>query len=166
MKTTTAIILTIACIFSTLYANAQIPAVKVENAKGEILNTSTLVDGKTPMIISFWSTTCKPCIRELDTISELMPEWLDEAGLFRVIAVSTDDARFTAKARSLAQGRGWEDFIVLFDKNQEFMRAMNVTLTPQVYVVDANGKIVYSHTGYTPGCETELLNKLKELQQK
>ena len=27
------------------------------------------------------------------------------------------------------------------------MRAMNVSLTPQVYVVDADGKIVYSHTG-------------------
>lgn len=41
------------------------------------------------------------------------------------------------------------------------MRAMNVSLTPQVYVVDADGKIVYSHTGYAPGNELELLKAIK-----
>ena len=158
-----AFILSLALLVTAFAAEAQIPGVKVENTKGETVNTAALVDNKTPMIISFWSTTCKPCIRELDAINELMPDWLEEVK-FRGVAVSTDDARFTAKARSLAEGRGWEDFIVLFDKNQEFMRAMNVTLTPQVYVVDANGKIVYSHTGYTPGSENELLKKLKELK--
>lgn len=154
-----------AAVFSlaAVTAAAQIPAVNVENAKGEVISTASLVDGKTPMIISFWSTTCKPCIRELDAINELMPDWLEEAE-FRVVAVSTDDARFSTKARSLVQGHGWTDFIDIYDKNQAFMRAMNVTLTPQVYVVDADGKIVYSHTGYTPGSELELLEKIKELQ--
>ena len=42
---------------------------------------------------------------------------------------------------------------------------MNVTLTPQVYVVDKDGKIVYSHTGYSPGSENELLKKIKELKK-
>ena len=42
---------------------------------------------------------------------------------------------------------------------------MNVTLTPQVFVVDANGKIVYSHTGYTPGSEQELLKTIKGLKK-
>lgn len=148
---------------SAATAAAQMPAVNVENSKGEIISTSSLVDGETPMIISFWSTTCKPCIRELDAINELMPDWLEEAD-FRVVAVSTDDARFSTKARSLVQGHGWVDFIDIYDKNQAFMRAMNVTLTPQVYVMDADGKIVYSHTGYTPGSELELIKKIKELQ--
>lgn len=143
---------------------AQVPSVKIENSKGELVNTASLVDNKTPMIISFWATTCKPCIRELDAINELMPDWLDEAQ-FRVIAIATDDNRSAAKAHSLAEGHGWSDFTVLYDKNQEFMRAMNVTLTPQVFVVDANGKIVYSHTGYTPGSEQELLKTIKGLKK-
>lgn len=161
MKT---LFLSIALAFTSLFAAAQIPSVNVENTQGDVFNTGALVDGKTPMIISFWATTCKPCLRELDAISEQMPDWLDEAE-FRVVAVSTDDNRFTAKARSLAEGRGWDDFIVLYDKNQEFMRAMNVTLTPQVYVADADGKIVYSHTGYTPGSEHELLEAIKKLKK-
>ena len=144
-------------------AQAQIPSVKVENSKGEAINTSSLVDGKTPMIISFWAVTCKPCIRELDAINDVLPDWLEEAD-FRVVAVSTDDARFNAQARALAEGHGWSDYTLVYDKNGDFKRAMNVQFTPQVYVVDKDGKIVYSHTGYTPGGEYELFEEIKKLQ--
>jgi peroxiredoxin len=99
----------------------------------------------------------------LDAINDAMPDWLEEAN-FRVVAVSTDDSRFVSQARTLAEGHGWSDFTVLYDKNQDFMRAMNVTVTPQVFVVDKNGRIVYSHTGYTPGSEEELIRTIRKLQ--
>lgn len=165
MKSIKITLLLLAALFTANRLYAQVPSVKVETLKGKTDSTSSLVDGKTPVIVSFWSTTCKPCIRELDIISELLPDWLKEVD-FRVAAVSTDDNRLVAKARSMASGRGWDDFILLFDKNQEFMRAMNVTLTPHVFIIDTDGKIVYSHTGYTPGSENELLKKLKELKNK
>ena len=63
-----------AFLISAMSAFAQIPAADVENSKSEIISTASLVDGETPMIISFWSTTCKPCIRELDAINELRRE--------------------------------------------------------------------------------------------
>ena len=156
-------ILLVLALFIPVIAEAQLPSVKVENRKGEAVNTSSLVDGKTPMVISFWAVTCKPCIRELDAINDAMPDWLDEAN-FRVVAISTDDSRFSAQARAWVEGHGWNDFTVLFDKNQEFMRAMNVSYTPQVFVVDKNGKVVYSHTGYTPGSEQELIDVIKTLK--
>ena len=72
------ILLAIALMVSTV-AFAQVPSVTVENAKGETVNTKSLVaDGK-PMIVSFWSTTCKPCILELDAIYDALPDWLGEA---------------------------------------------------------------------------------------
>lgn len=151
-------------VFSTLVTYAQVlPDVKVENTRGEIISTKILVGGK-PFILSFWGVTCKPCITELNTLNELLEEWREEVD-FNIVAVSIDDNRFTARARSMAKGFGW-DFICLFDKNQNLKRAMNVSLTPQTYIVDGNGKIVYSHSGYTPGSELELLEKLKELQEK
>ncbi|EKU90612.1 TlpA family protein disulfide reductase [Bacteroides oleiciplenus] len=151
-------------VFSTLVTYAQVlPDVKVENTRNEIISTKILVDGK-PFILSFWGVTCKPCITELNTLNELLEEWREEVD-FNIVAVSIDDSRFTARARSMAKGFGW-DFICLFDKNQNLKRAMNVSLTPQTYIVDGNGKIVYSHSGYTPGSELELLEKLKELQKK
>lgn len=156
-------ILSFLLLFVSYAAMAQIPSVKVEDGKGDVVATADLVDGETPMIISFWATTCKPCIRELDAINDSYPDWIEEAN-FRVVAVSTDDSRFSSQARALAEGHGWSDFMVLYDKNQEFMRAMNVTLTPQVFVVDKDGKIVYSHTGYTPGNEQELFDTILSLQ--
>lgn len=156
-------ILSIALLFVSMAVMAQVPSVNVENGKGEVVNTSSLVDGKTPMIISFWATTCKPCIRELDAINDAYPDWIEEAD-FRVVAVSTDDSRFSSQARALVEGHGWSDFTVLYDKNQALMRAMNVTLTPQVFVVDKNGKIVYSHTGYSPGNEEELIEAIMKLK--
>ena len=143
-------------------AFAQVPAVTVENFSGESVKTASVLKRGRPVILSFWSTTCKPCIHELDAYYESLPDWKEEAD-FDVVAVSTDDNRLVAKARSMAQGHGWkDDFILLFDKNQDMMRAMNVTVTPQVFVLDAKGKIVYSHTGYLAGGEEDVFKAVKK----
>ena len=143
-------------------ASAQVPSVTVENVKGESFDTATLVEDGIPMIVSFWSTTCKPCIMELDAIYDALPDWAEEAE-FKVVAVDTDDSHLLAKAKSFAQGRGWADeYVLLFDKNKDFMRAMNVSVVPHVFVIDGKGKIVYSHTSYSPGSELELLKAIKK----
>ena len=157
------LLLLVASMFVSFSAAAQLPSVKLENRKGEAVNTATLVDGKTPMIIAFWAVTCKPCINELNAINDALPDWLEQTK-FRVVAVSTDDSRFLSQARAMAQGYGWNDFTVLYDKNKEFMRAMNVSTTPHAFVVDKNGKVVYSHTGYTAGSEQELVDILLKLK--
>ena len=59
-------------------------------------------------------------------------------------------------------GEGWQYEIIL-DENQDLARAMNVNNPPMTYIVDAEGKIVYSHQGYTPGAEDELEAQLKKL---
>ena len=147
-------------------AYAQVPSVTVENVKGETVSTKSLLEDGKPMIVSFWSTTCKPCIMELDAIYDALPDWLEEAD-FKVVAVATDDSRMLVKAKSFAAGRGWsEDFVLLFDKNKDFMRAMNVSVVPHVFVMDGSGKIVYSHTSYTPGSELELLEAIKKCSKK
>lgn len=154
--------ITLLSIFAAYTAMGQLPNVKVENAQGKSIETSTLLDAGKPMIISFWSTTCKPCIQELDAINDQLSDWLEEVD-FQVVAVSIDDVRSLGRAKSLPTGRGWDDFVVLFDKNQELKRAMNVNNPPQVFVLDAEGKIVYSHTGYTPGSEVELFEQVKAI---
>lgn len=140
----------------------QLPDVKVENAQGKIVSVRDLAQGK-PMIISYWSIACKPCIQELNAINDALAEWREEADL-EVVAVSIDDARLKASAKAIASSRGWE-FICLYDENQELKRAMNVTLTPQSFVVDGQGNIIYSHSGYTPGCEEVLFDKIVALKK-
>lgn len=143
-----------------LVAAQTLPNVRVENMSGETVDIRTVVTGK-PVIISFWGVTCKPCITELNTLNAVMEDWLEQVD-FDIIAVSVDDTRFLSRAKSMAQGYGWQ-FNCVFDRNQDLKRAMNVSLTPQTFIVDAGGKIVYSHSGYTPGSEQELLDKLIEI---
>ena len=150
-------------LFVGVSASAQtLPDVKVENQEGKVISIREVVDG-TPMIISFWSTTCKPCIMELNAINESLYEWLDEVDM-KVVAVSVDDARTLSRARAMTQGQGWDDYTCVYDKNQDLKRAMNGSLTPHTYIVDGKGYIVYSHSGYTPGSEQELFEKIKALK--
>ena len=115
-----------------------------------------------PAIVSFWSLTCKPCILELNAISENYPDWYEECP-FSVIAVSVDDARNSSKVKSFAEGKGWSDFSIVLDANQDIKRAMNVTTMPTVFIVDGKGKVVYRHMGYNAGGENELFEKIKNL---
>lgn len=141
-------------------AGQELPDVKVENAQGETVSVRSLAKGK-PVLIAYWSIACKPCIQELNAINDSMEEWREEAD-FEVIAVSVDDVRMKARAKAMAASSAW-DFICVYDENQALKRAMNVSLTPQSFIVDADGKIVYSHSGYTPGSEQELFDKMVEL---
>ena len=144
-------------------ASAQtLPDVKIENQEGKVISIREVVDG-TPMIISFWSTTCKPCVMELNAINNNLPDWLEEVDM-KVVAVSVDDARTVSRARAMTQGQGWDDYTCLYDKNQDLKRAMNVSLTPHTFIVDGEGNIIYSHSGYTPGSEEELFEKIKALK--
>lgn len=140
----------------------QLPDVKVENAQGKIVSVRELSNGK-PMIISYWSIACKPCIQELNAINDSLAEWREEAD-FVVVAVSVDDSRLKASAKAVASSRGWE-FVCVYDENQDLKRAMNVSLTPQSFVVDGAGNIVFSHSGYTPGSEQLLFDKVVELKK-
>ncbi len=111
----------------------QLPDVRVENAEGKTISTRELIGGK-PLIISFWSLACKPCIQELNAINDQLDEWREQAD-FEVIAVSVDDVRMKAAAKAKSRSFGW-DFICIFDGNQTLKRAMNVSLTPQSFVLD------------------------------
>lgn len=152
-------------LFGLVNLSAQnLPKVKVQNIAGTLVESKDWVNGETPFILSFWSTTCKPCIQELDALNENYIDWNDEVP-FRVIAVSIDDSRSASRAKALARGRGWSDVFTLgFDTNSDLKRSLSVVSVPQVFIFDKDGKMIYSHTGYTPGNEYELIEKIKELK--
>jgi hypothetical protein len=43
---------------------------------------------------------------------------------------------------------------------------MNVPVVPHVFVIDAKGKIVFSHTSYVQGGEVELFEAVKKSVRK
>lgn len=151
---------------ATVAVSAQsLPNLKVEDLAGKEIAVRSLV-GEKPLIMCFWAITCKPCIMEINTINDQIEEWRKMAD-FNVVVVSVDDVRMKSKARSFAQSNGWDwGFTCLFDYNQALKRAMNVSLTPQSFVFDKQGNVVFSHSGYTPGSEQQLIEKVIEISKK
>ena len=143
--------------------SAQLPAVSLKTMNGQSVRTDTLSNGGKPFVIDFFATWCKPCIRELDAISEVYPDWQEETGV-RFIAVSIDRAQDIQKVRPLVNNHGWE-YDVLLDPNSDLRRALSIQNIPFVLVIDGQGRIAYKHDGYTDGEETELIEEIRKLVQ-
>ena len=142
-------------------AQSTLPAADVKALDGKTVNTSKFSNDGKPMIISFWATWCKPCKKELDAIAEVYAEWQKETGV-KLIAISTDDSRSSAKVATDVKSKGWE-YEVYQDENQDFKRAMNVGDIPHTFVLNGKGEIVWQHNGYLDGDEEHLFEVLKKV---
>lgn len=148
--------LLMACLASQMFA--ALPDVNLRTVDGDEINVAELAQRGKPLIISFFATWCKPCVRELTQINDLLPDWQEETGV-EMYVVSIDQAQDSHKVKPMVDGNSW-DFHVLLDPNGMLKRAMNVQNVPHVFVLNSKGEIVYNHTGYTDGDEEEIRKHL------
>jgi peroxiredoxin len=141
-----------------IFGQKKLPVISLKDIEGKTVDISDINTDKV-VVFSFWATWCVPCINELDAINEVYADWQKETGV-ELIAISVDDMRSAAKVKPLVNGKGWK-YLVLFDTNQEFKQAVHAHSIPYLLVVK-NKKIVYTHTGYIPGSESDLYKKIKE----
>lgn len=138
---------------------AELPDVTLRDVDGHEVSVAALAHNGKPLIISFFATWCKPCMRELKAIHELYPDWQEETGVEMYI-VSTDQGQDSHKVKPLVDGNGWE-YHVLLDPNGTLKRAMNVQNIPHLFILDSKGNIVYNHVGYTDGDEETIRTYLR-----
>jgi len=161
MKKFIVVIIFITIGFNLFSQSKNIPNIQIKNLNSEIVNTQDLFDGESLVILSFWATWCKPCIKELDAFNENITEWAEETGV-KLYAISVDNARSMSRVAPFVNGRGWENIDFYLDPNEDFKRAMNVINVPHTLLLDGNGKILWQHTSYTEGDEYELYEAIKE----
>jgi cytochrome c biogenesis protein CcmG/thiol:disulfide interchange protein DsbE len=81
------------------------------------------------------------------------------------VAVSIDDTKTMNSVAVYVDGKGWE-YLVLMDPNGDFKRAMGVNNVPHTFLVDTDGKIVYSHNNYADHDEDLLYEEIKKISKK
>lgn len=139
----------------------KLPDVVIKDFNGNIFSTSKIANDGKPVIITFWATWCKPCIKEHDAINEVYEDWVEETGV-KLYAVSIDNTRSSSRVKPTVDGRGWE-FDILTDVNQDFKRAMNVNEPPHTFILDGEGNIRWQHVGYMDGGEAEYIQVVKQI---
>lgn len=150
----TSVLLLSTCSFSQENMNE----VKIKDAKGNLIQFSEVIKSDKPTIISFWATWCAPCLQELEAIHDVYEDWQKETGV-TLYAVCIDDARSQSKAASIVKSKGW-NYEIVYDPNHDLKRILNVVNIPNLFVYH-KGNVIYKHSGYSPGSEDILYNKIK-----
>ena len=155
-------LITVITIIFSVSVNSQsvLPDLNLTILNGEEVSIRSISSDDKIAVVSLWATWCVPCIKELDAINDVYKEWQEETGV-ELIAVSVDDSRTVKRVKSLTNGKGW-DYQILLDTNNDLKRALGASTVPLTIVVKDN-KIVLRHSGYSPGSEDELYEKIKEL---
>lgn len=139
----------------------KLPQVTLKNLDGQSFSTANITNDGKPIIITFWATWCKPCMKEHDAINEVYTDWVDETGV-KLYAVSIDNSRSASRVKPTINGRNWE-FEVLSDVNQDLKRAMNVNEPPHTFILDGTGNIRWQHVGYMDGDEAQYIQVVHQI---
>ena len=137
----------------------RVPDISTRNLEGKKFDLrKTLENG--PAVITFWTTWCKPCRKELPELQKLLEKYGDRG--FQVIGINGDGPVDQAKIRPFVKALGF-DFEVIPDSDGEVRRRFQVEVFPTSVLVDTEGRIQHRQVGYRRGDEKILEEELKKV---
>lgn len=131
------------------------PSVTFKSSDGKEISLASF-KGK-PVLIDFWATWCLPCVASMPQMADLYQETKDKGLVF--MGVDEDKDAKTA-ADYLAQKH--ETFPNFHDSG-EIGKALKEAGLPYTVLIDAQGKIVFSKTGYSDDSLSELRAAIAKL---
>jgi peroxiredoxin len=144
---------------SVTIAQTIFPDISIKPLNGSLVPLKSVIDSNDITIICFWATWCVPCVNELDALQEKLNE--EKQPHFRIMAISIDEARTAQKVKPMIKARGWS-FAIYLDESNQVKQAFNVSNIPFV-ILAGKGRIVYQKSGYVPGDEEILFEKINQL---
>ena len=159
------LLLVAVCLMFVTFAIGQnkLPNVSLKGIDNKAVNVADFNNSSKPVIVSFWATWCGPCIKELEAIKTKYAQWQKEYGV-ELVAISIDDSKTINRVKPMVTSKGWK-YKVLLDKNQDLKRALNVVNVPYTMIL-YKGKVMFTHSNYTPGIENKIEQELNEIIKK
>ncbi len=117
-----------------------------------------LADG--PVLLDFWALWCVPCLKEMPELKKIAKKY-KESGL-TIVAVNQDSPSDQSKVKPFVKQKRF-NFVVVLDEDKDLWDQFNVNALPTSILIDQTGHVVYTHTGYRPGDEAEIIKALEEL---
>ncbi len=139
-------------------AQSGFPAGRIETLEGDALSLGEAPPRLT--VLDFWALWCSPCLASLPEMDRLAEEFRERG--VRFVFVNADNTRSRAKLRSFVSSRQLRGTVAL-DPSGELMRYYRINSLPHLLVLDSTGRELVRKTGYMPGDELLLEEKLSEL---
>jgi peroxiredoxin len=131
---------------------------RLKNLEGKKVELSDLYRSK-PLVVSFWATWCKPCCRELKHFQTLYETYADSGIGF--LGICVNEAKDQSKVRAFLAGNRY-GFPTILDPEQQAMRKFGLKDVPGSFILDTNGRAVWSHFGFKEGDEALLAEEIKK----
>lgn len=96
------------------------------------------------VLVNFWATWCPPCVREMPSLVRVYDQYKDQG--FVILGINTTYQDDRTKAAQFALDNGVR-FPVLLETDPEVTAGYGSRLMPTSYLIDRNGKIVYTRVG-------------------
>ena len=133
----------------------------LRNIDGELVNVGDYL-GKQPMVVDFWATWCKPCVKSLPELQKIHREF--KASGLVVLAVNEDGPRSLSKVAPFAKSQGLS-LPVLLDEKGDVLNKYQASGLPTTVLINREGEIVLTLRGYRPGDDQKLRTAIKSLME-
>lgn len=127
-----------------------IPQINYPDVKGTKHNLETYKGKK--LLIDFWASWCGPCRAAIPKLKKLYANHKKDG--LAILSISIDDSKDAWIKAMNDEKMPWQQLLSP-DKN-ETMRKFLFSGIPTMYMVDEQGKIIGSFTGYTPEAEKKI----------
>lgn len=131
----------------------------VQDIEGNVTTIGDITSAEI-LVLDFWATWCKPCVKSIPKLAKLSEKYKDEDVSF--IGVNEDSPRNQIKVKPFAHTLGIT-YPVIMDVDQSIMSSLLVSAFPTLVIIDQNEKVLFVHEGFVPGDEDIIENRIKEI---